>query len=837
MRLESRRGLNKNIEVRAFNRPIRIAYLIPYDETERSHWIIDAIFYECYTRWSGVRTLIIPTSSSQFLHEEYEYWLEFYDPDFIYSYVNLDQKLIDKINTLSCSIAFIEHKGYVSEKARWQDYLPDWLVYFKAVSSLSTIHSPYAGYRRPFRVDENIVVPTVITQFNDFDKYRFLPDNFGTAFDLHKYPNPIPGLYDTLCFTPHGVSERMIVGTYKTDSFTEILLQISQGKVLPIAKLAMVHSKSVPRVETNGWSHCFNLFVGDTCLDRIHFWNARNLCPDFIDVAGTLLVNDSQLQDEEFSKVVGAFLNNHNFLGQQNGPARVEIRSFSHNMETLSSIRERLSKVTFNLVSLNKSYNTPAIPTINDYEKYYYTGQPDVSTFKLSEDVNRIQAKEPEHFAFIPMRFRGYDDGQWMIELEIERHNNLSRFSNVIDTWMLPRRHSVVRAFTTNLAKVSTNHRLSLLPSADIHSFRTESINKFFSFELSLPDDEDLFRWLVLEYPYLTNKDLRAGLDYNLYKYKDMAVSDKGQNLRGVISMFEHLSQASEILTNQYWRKVLRDWKSESGGSKAYTRSHLDGVLPNNREFKERLKTELRFEKLGDVSKYIKANLTDTLEFLIRKKVFFRIYQWRCSYCGHANTRTFEDIKEINNCSICAKTHFAPIDLEWRYELNNFVYRSLCEHNGLTVLWALGQLQKVDKDQSFYYLPEVDLYPESDNRETKNEIDLLCVIGGRLYAAEVKLSAIGFIEKPNEINKFIEEIKLIRPDVALLIFEQYCESDPDLEATKIKLTKVLDDIAGSVGKHMTVKHMVASDFSEFSEYPIGLGYFGKRITKMFDRTN
>jgi rubredoxin len=456
-----------------------------------------------------------------------------------------------------------------------------------------------------------------------------------------------------------------------------------------------------------------------------------------------------------------------------------------------------------------------------------------VTTFKLREDINELQAKEPEHFIFIPTQFRGSDDGQWAVELEIERHNNLSKFSNVVDTWMLPHRRSVVRAFTRNLARVSKDHRLVLLPATDSFPFRTESIRKTFSYELLLPEDQGVFRWLILKDPYLLKEDLRTSL--NLISYKDMAISDKGQNLRGVISMFEHLSQASEFLTNQYWRGVLRSWKDKPDSDKVLTMSQLEGFLPNSRDLKEKLKTELRFSNIRYVTKYLKANLTDTLEFLIRKKVFFRVHQWRCSYCGHANTRTFEDINETNNCSICSKTHFTPIDIEWKYELNNFIFRSLYEHNGLTVLWALGHLHETESlVHSFYYLPEVDLYHEYNNLETSNEIDLLCVIGGRFYAVEVKLSAIGFTEKPDEINKFIGEIKLIRPDVALLVFEQYCELEKDVESTKVELRKVAEHISGSVGKHIKVETLVASDFVEFVNHPINLGYWGNRVSKLVD---
>jgi rubrerythrin len=822
--------LGKNIEVRASNRPIRIAYLIPYEETDSNHWIIDAVFCECYTRWSGARTLIVPTNSDRFLHEEYQFWLESYDPDFVYSYVRLEPELIERINVLSCPIAFIEHKERASEQDGWQGYLPDWLTCFQAVSSLSTIHSPYAAYRRPFWAKEEAGMPTVITQNGEFDKYRFIPDNFGARLDLVMHPNPVHGLYDTLCFTPSEVPERTTVGTKKTTSTAEVLLEISNNKALPIARLAMLHSNSVPLLKPYVWADNFNLLIGHTCLDRIHFWNARNLCPDYIDVPGSLLVSHVQMQDEGFVKALGQYLNKHNFLGQHSGPPHVAIRSFTHNKEILGPMRDRLSKCTHNQLILDDRYNASAMPTLKDIKESYRTRFEDATTFKLSEDVSQIQAKEPEHLTFAPVRFR--DAGQWVIELEIERHNNLSKYSNVVDVWMLPRRPSVARAFTKNLARVSKAHRLALLPTTEGHFLGTGPITKVFTYDINLPDDEDFFRWLLLKDPYLSKEDLRSSL--NLRSYGDVAVSDKGQNLRGVISMFESLSQAFELLTNRYWRNVLRNWKGKADGNRVCSRNHFDGLLPNDRTTKERLRTELRFENIGLVSKYLKANLTDTLELLIRKRIFFRVYQWRCHYCGHANTRTFEDIKEVNSCSICAETHFAPLDLEWKYELNDFVYRSLCERNGMTVLWALGQLQDIPLNSSFYYLPEVDLYPESEDRKTKNEIDLVCVKGGVFYAGEVKLTATSFIERPDEICKFVEEVKLIRPDIALLVFERYCEREPDLESTKIKLKKVLADIAANLGNSIEVQSIVASDSESFNEHPVDLGNTGRRTMKIFD---
>ena len=210
----------------------------------------------------------------------------------------------------------------------------------------------------------------------------------------------------------------------------------------------------------------------------------------------------------------------------------------------------------------------------------YYKRSSDTSTFKLTEDTNTLPAKEPDHFTYIPPRYKGIVKGQWIVELDIQRHNNLSRHSNVVDNWVLPRRRKIVRAFTNNLAKVTVGHRLALLPTTENIPF-DRSINKEYLYKLSLPDDETFFRHLVLDFFQYPQDDLRASIAKN--SYQDLSISDKGQNLRGVISMFDSLSDAYEILTNKYWREVLRAGKEDSAKYLVFDRAKLDGFLPNDR--------------------------------------------------------------------------------------------------------------------------------------------------------------------------------------------------------------------------------------------------------------
>ena len=213
------------------------------------------------------------------------------------------------------------------------------------------------------------------------------------------------------------------------------------------------------------------------------------------------------------------------------------------------------------------------------------------------------------------------------------------------------------------------------------------------------------------------------------------------------------------------------------------------------------------------------------------------MHQWRCSYCGHSNTLTFDHIKRTNNCEICDKEYFAPIDIEWKYKLNDFIYRSMRTHTGLPVLWALDYLKEKTMNNSFYYLPEVDLFPDHDNSEKKHEIDILCMLDGRFYTVEVKLCATGFTKKPDEIEKFIKKMLLIRPDVALLAFEKYCDLEADLVSAMEELKNVIKDISQKVGQRIKIETVVATDFEEFNEFPVDLGCWGPRVLKLFDKIN
>jgi len=206
----------------------------------------------------------------------YEAWLKHYDPDFIYTYIDLDPAFIDKIDRLCCPIAFIKHTIYNrGEEVNWRSFLPSWDHYIQPVSSITNVQSPNGFVHFPY--EDRPREPTVFTQYGMEPSNRFLADNFGTGFSLQSVTHAISGYFRTLCLVPENLPKQAVGGSEHCLSVLEAFKAISNHKAIPIAHLATINSDGVPRPSSMVWTSAFRLFVGSTPIDRINFWNSRHL--------------------------------------------------------------------------------------------------------------------------------------------------------------------------------------------------------------------------------------------------------------------------------------------------------------------------------------------------------------------------------------------------------------------------------------------------------------------------------------------------------------------------------------------------------------------------------
>lgn len=821
MRLDAPKPLGKPIEVAAVSRPIKIAYLVPLDDDPRAGEILDAVFRESYTRWAGAHTLVVPASEDG-IASGYGPWLKCFDPDFVYSYVQLSESYVKEVDALACPIAFIQHDLDDSDNERgWRQYLPNWSRYFQSVSSITTLPYPRA-FRSRSRPNSGL--PTILTQSAMQPLNRFIADNFGAAYSISRSSSAIDGLVDTLCLVERDVPPHLNLGTEICSRAVDALNAIGEGRVMPIAVLATLQSVGLERFANFPWVKAFRIVVGSTALDRINFWNSRLLTSDG-ETLNSLIVPIELAQDQDTIAAVGQYLNNNNFLGFGGGPYQAELHSASLSSEEIEEFRGRLASSTHSSIRVSPNFSDPVCPSAKDLQRVLCWNPNDPGTIRLNQDTSELIADVPNHFEYMPPRFRGLMAGQWMVDLSIERHVSHSKYSNVVDHWQLPRRSQVAAAFTGQLAKPSRTGKLSLLPTSENFPLERPESRRPLKYELHLPSDYNFFRYLVLGKGAGYADDLRSRNSTS--PVARMQISDKGENLRGVIAMFDSLASAYAVLTNRYWRIVLEGATETTVRPLSYELDKLNSLIPTDRQTRERVQNEYRLSKFN-LRKLLEAGLKDSMDDLLRTNVLHQVAHWRCAFCGHTNTRQFDVMRLENACEICRTTYFAPVDLKWNYSINEFVHRSLVTHSGLAVLWTLGYLQERSLGV-YWFLPETKLW--IFGQEDPVEIDALCMVGGEFYAAEVKRSAESFVGNRDEVEKFAKVISALRPDVALLAFTRYSFEDGSAAQVKVQLDATIEELKALVGTRTRFELIVAEELDQFRSFPSHFGSYGPRLSR------
>lgn len=152
-------------------RPLRIAFLL--EDGEHADLTLDGIFADCYDRWGGRFSLIVPCINGR-IASGYWPWLETYDPDIVYSYVPLSKADILEVHERLSPSQYMFHKLNRELRLDVFGFKPSYN--FSPLSSVSTIFKLARYSPRP---EEGAPVK-IIDSWHTEKPSRFLTDNFGT---------------------------------------------------------------------------------------------------------------------------------------------------------------------------------------------------------------------------------------------------------------------------------------------------------------------------------------------------------------------------------------------------------------------------------------------------------------------------------------------------------------------------------------------------------------------------------------------------------------------------------------------------------------------------------
>jgi hypothetical protein len=149
--------------------------------------------------------------------------------------------------------------------------------------------------------------------------------------------------------------------------------------------------------------------------------------------------------------------------------------------------------------------------------------------------------------------------GNWMVDLFIDRLTDHCRYANLRHSWLLPRRLRIEQSFRLERQRDrSQDFELTVLRVLRGGAITLPLNVEQTTVSITVPDDLTAFRHaLCADVEWLPFERYRKGAPTGRQRYRSAELSDKGRYQLGLIERFSSVTDAFEVLMNGYWRDVL----------------------------------------------------------------------------------------------------------------------------------------------------------------------------------------------------------------------------------------------------------------------------------------
>ncbi len=798
-------------------RPVRVAFFV--DLEREGQLVLDGIFADCYARWGGRYSLIVPCADGR-LVADYLPWLAAFDPDIVYSFAELEPAEVLQIHERLVPADFIQHRvvDEVRKDARGfrpaypYPLLSSWSVLFRLAR-----HSSVPASGPPVRL---------ITAWHTESESRFLADNLGCyalSAGTSVFPNDARHVVDLLTIVSdkyvqdhkYGVPKELNRLSSEAAAFGEF----AHGRATAASLLSSYYA---PRLEIRDyrWSQAFSLIVGDSAQDRLLFWNTRQLIPAWLDRdLCCFRITLDQLGDAAFVQDLARMLNTRNHVNNgTGGQPQIAVRSCSRSIDELKEAVKllRAAKVWSTFLEPQVVAPSAVIPDANSLRHanelaHATDGSSRVTwtQFDWTPPEAHPPHIEPEHLADAPTQ-QLFTQGLWALDLRLQAPADSSHRSHASDL-ALPKRWRLADAFGIARRDRSLS---SALPPGNRRSragnLTVFSGSRFLVETVTVPSLRDAFYAALCK-----DAAPRYGNDqppWPTARARWIRPSNEAQYLTGVLGLAGGLSQAQRLLLHPFLRQVFASMGASPSvvdGETAASINRLakqckrqpifDLTAPDDRNAlatmivraakslkSPRLQVPLdelhrqwatyrekfwaahesqraRGDSEVDWDELERVALDDCLVELRHKRLLFQGYPWACDVCKHRNWVDFSALKGELPCDVCNATTVLPVNVRWHFRANEFLLDSLRTHSTLSVIWTLSALKRRAR-QAFTFLgPTAFGYTASDMPSA--EADLLVLLDGKAVLCEVKASW-SSVRKDDIVN-LVALAKRIRPDIAV----------------------------------------------------------------------
>lgn len=819
-------------------RPLRVAFLV--EDCEHAQLTLDGIFADCYGRWGGRFSLIVPCVAGQ-IPQNYWPWLEAYDPDIVYSYVPLNRDAVLELHERLSLAQYLFHKRQGDPRLDLFGFKPDY--HFVALSSLSVIF-------RLARHSRDGAPVKIIDSWHTEKPSRLLNDNLGTyhsSASTGMYPPDARSAATLLTIVaPEKVTDRRFGVPQDLDMVPDEATALDRFARRQAISLSMASAQFASKLEigSHRFGRSFNLVVGDSFADRILFWNARLFIPAWLDSdLSCFRVDAQQLDDPVFLATLGEILKRNHVNGMSGGQLQLTLRSTSLNAEQLEAVRTKvLSMRPWSSVSVEVVASLDELlPTADDLREGRESNRfgsgllsrPDWTQFVWTAPSARPPILTPDHLSDAPSR-QTFTQGYWCNDFtfQLGRATPRSADDNV---WALPRRWRLAGAFKT--AFVGRHHHV--LPPVQ-RRVRGGGLGVFVCGDhpiesIRIPTVYEAVHHALVEDGRWARADNDHGQVYPANKVGWINPSNEARYLTGILGMAGGLRRAAQLLLHPFLQAM---W-AKLGGSpnvaaadvtpiinRLQKRSRLEAVFDLTDESERRtlavmigrasrlLKTPLSFVAYDDLKNSWKAHreafwaahqlpqqaddgvdwdgqeessLDDCLIDLRQRQMMFQGHRWTCRKCHHKNWIDLSELAPEMACEVCKKPEFAPVNIRWLFRANEFLIESLRDHSVLSLVWALSALR--DRARHSFAFVEPTWFGFDERAETADaEADLLALIDGQAFLCEVKSSWHSL--RPSHVDDLVALSMRLRTDTALLaVMEVGTKSEAKLDEARARLAE------------------------------------------------
>lgn len=769
-----------------YHRPFRIAFLI--NPEWGISWVDQIIAYN-REKWGGRFNPIIFTDGTTISGDWWKF-LRGYDPDVICSIVPLSEELRKKIHVFLSPLRLEEVNPQYTHISI--DDFP--ISIFPTGKNVSRIGIPHFDDKNNlilFEVDDT--TPEIIK--------TFLDRNFGLLEKGQMMTYKLKKALETCQIKKYKVTDE--------NSLNEALLDLGEWHtraVFPSQICALPNSmKEAARAYNN---EKFEIIVGDTVDEVVHFWNRTLEMGTWLRTYFTQLWLPKELADNETLRPgLGKFI--YRFVGSTgNDHGRgAHFVTFSLTEDQIQAIANGFDRLIWHPRRATR-FTQHSMPDYKSHGSYFFLHQ--------GLDFHRAHSNKEYLVLDEPDVEEGVMGGEhWFTDLYIQYRPE--RFKNIIGKdywWQLPKRNSILRDlhFFNKPARINEHGMFSVLMSR-----RTSIRPDDSTLIIKIPDDRSIFHALFCGEGFncIERGDRERFLSRPFYHLQR---SDKGMYLSGVLGLFPDLLSAHHLFEERYWRDVFermsnqnpekdkniqqellnkltkkinsgmdlknsdkaKEWLAHNvvNIAKKYSKEEIDLDYATLRDLAKQETDEYNKKPSGHTIEFSEDDFKEELSELVNLGIFLLGVKPRCHRCGYRIWYQVDDVRQKIKCRGCGYEFSLPSEPKWFYRLNSLIRAAVSLHGTVPLLITLGQIME-DARSSAMFMPSIELL-KKEAGETKKptiygEVDLVCIKDGQFVIGEIKQS--GGLFDADGFKRMSDVAKLVRPDV---IFFSSMDKEPSM---------------------------------------------------------